>query len=113
MRALTVEELGFVSGGGTPLAQQAEQAAWDNWQSDVNKSLAAMGITGFAAGVVADGLAWIAKQGIGREAQLTAISGLFRAIGHTLTGGALIIAATLLPTPANAGEVTWGPNGPL
>jgi hypothetical protein len=29
MRALTMDEVGFVSGGGTPLAQQKEQAAYD------------------------------------------------------------------------------------
>jgi hypothetical protein len=42
MRALTVEELGFVSGGGTPLAQQAEQALYDR----IRDALDAMGLNG-------------------------------------------------------------------
>jgi hypothetical protein len=42
MRALTMDEVGFVSGGGTPLAQQKEQAAYDAMQ----RALDAMGLNG-------------------------------------------------------------------
>ncbi|OYU78704.1 MAG: hypothetical protein CFE32_00395 [Alphaproteobacteria bacterium PA3] len=45
MRALTMDEVSFVSGGGTPLKQQAEQAAFDRAMAGARESLADSGLT--------------------------------------------------------------------
>jgi hypothetical protein len=107
MRALTVEELGFVSGGGTPLAQQREQAAYDRTKSALQEygmtESQANAFLGAASALIAYTGDLIANPNTTTFARTAAGLRLVSEVGNILKaigvagGVAAIILGTLIP----------------
>jgi hypothetical protein len=102
MRALTMDEVSFVSGGGTPLAQQQEQAARDA----ISQQLEQMGFTPSQAVFLLGMSALLANFAADIIATATyirnnaTISMAFRAAGVGIGAGALALQLVLTPSEA-------------
>jgi hypothetical protein len=88
MRALTMDEVGFVSGGGTPLAQQAEQAA----REALGRALSALGLDpDYILGAIGTGgsgtVSITAVGGSGGGGVLSAVSNWAKGLVGTVWGG--------------------------